>query len=224
VIIAAPIIAVLFILGTGAVLWFVPPDHIDLISPVSQVLSIGSGPLGMGARIASVVILAVLGMRIAQTSVNFSATARLPMVAGWDHLMPKWFTKLHPQYRTPAHSIFFIGAMTLAFSLSGIVGVGSQEAMQLFNNSAGIYYAITYLALFALPLLSKRGGEVSQGVKIASASGLLMTVLYIALSIFPIIDVASRVAFTAKISAVVILGNLAGIAIYEVAERKRRAD
>jgi len=224
VIIAAPIIAVLFILGTGAVLWFVPPDHIDLISPVSQVLSIGAGPLGMGARIASVVILAVLGMRVAQTSVNFSATARLPMVAGWDHLMPKWFTKLHPKYRTPAHSIFFIGAMTLAFSLSGIVGVGSQEAMQLFNNSAGIYYAITYLALFALPLMSKRGGEVSGGVKIASASGLLMTMLYIALSIFPIIDVASRVAFTAKISAVVILGNLAGIAIYEVAERKRRAD
>jgi amino acid transporter len=218
VIIAAPIIAVLFILGTGAVLWFVPMDRIDLISPVSQVLSIGSGPLGVGARIASVVILTVLGTRIAQISVNFSATARLPMVAGWDHLMPKWFTKLHPKYRTPAHSIFFVGAMTLAFSFSGIVGVGSQEAMQLFNNSAGIYYAIAYLALFALPIV----GNASIGVKIASASGLAMTLLYIALSIFPIIDVASRATFTAKISSAVILGNLAGIAIYAVAERKRR--
>ena len=227
VIIAAPIIAILFILGTASVLWFVPPDRIDLISPVSQVLAIGAGPLGIGARIASVVILLVLGMRVAQTSVNFSATARLPMVAGWDHLLPKWFTKLHPTYKTPAHSIFFVGAMTLAFCFSGMIGVGSQEAMQLFNNSAGIYYAIAYLALFALPIFVKSGGAAggaaSMGVKIASASGLLMTLLYIVLSIFPIIEVASRAAFTAKISSVVIAGNLIGISIYAIAERRRQA-
>jgi amino acid transporter len=217
VIIAAPIIAILFILGTGSVLWFVPVDKIDLISPVSQVLAIGAKPLGIGARIASVVILLVLGMRIAQMSINFSATARLPMVAGWDHLLPKWFTKLHPKYKTPAHSIFFVGAMTLAFAMSGMIGVGSQEAMQLFNNSSGIFYAVTYLVLFALPIL----GTASMAVKIASASGLLMTILYIALSIFPIIEVASRAAFTAKISSVVIIGNLIGVAIYAVAERRR---
>jgi glutamate:GABA antiporter len=217
VIIAAPIIAILFILGTGSVLWFVPIDKIDLISPVSQVLAIGAKPFGIGARIASVVILLVLGMRIAQMSVNFSATARLPMVAGWDHLLPKWFTKLHPKFKTPAHSIFFVGAMTLAFAMSGMIGVGSQEAMQLFNNSAGIFYAVTYLVLFALPIF----GEASVGVKIASAPGLLMTILYIVLSIFPIIEVASRAAFTTKISSVVIVGNLIGAAIYMVAERRR---
>jgi amino acid transporter len=186
---------------------------------VSQVLSIGAGPLGIGARIASVVILLVLGMRVAQTSVNFSATARLPMVAGWDHLLPKWFTKLHPTYKTPAHSIFFVGAMTLAFCFSGMIGVGSQEAMQLFNNSAGIYYAIAYLALFALPI----AGTASVWVKIASASGLLMTALYIVLSIFPIIEVTSRAAFTTKISSVVIVGNLIGVSIYAIAERRRQA-
>ena len=218
VMISAPIIAILFILGTAAVLWFVPMDRIDLISPVSQVLSIGAKPLGIGARIASVVILAVLGMRFAQTSINFSATARLPMVAGWDHLMPAWFTKLHTKYRTPAHSIFFVGAMTLAFSLSGIIGVGSQEAMQLFNNSAGIYYALTYVAMCLVPIV----GASSIGVKIASWLCLAMTVLYIVLSIFPIIDVPNRAAFTFKISSVVIIGNAIGYAIYEISERRRK--
>jgi hypothetical protein len=101
--------------------------------------------------------------------------------------------------------------------MSGMIGVGSQEAMQLFNNSSGIFYAVTYLVLFALPIL----GTASMAVKIASASGLLMTILYIALSIFPIIEVASRAAFTAKISSVVIIGNLIGVAIYAVAERRR---
>lgn len=218
VIIAAPVIAALFILSTGSVLWFVGDRNIDLISPVSQTLAIATRPLGTGARLASALILLVLGLRIAQMSVNFSGTARLPMVAGWDHLMPAWFTRLHPKFRTPAHSILFVGAMTLAFSVSGMLGVGSQEAMQLFNNASGIFYAFTYVALFAIPLASR---EASPAVKIASLSGLLMTLLYIALSIFPIIDVGSAFWFTAKISAVVIAGNLAGVAIFEVAERRK---
>jgi amino acid transporter len=220
VMIAAPVIAALFILGTGSVLWFVGDRNVDLISPVSQVFAIAAAPFGAAARIASVVILLVLGMRIGQTSVNFSATARLPMVAGWDHLLPAWFVKLHRKYRTPAHSILFVGAMTLAFSLSGMLGVGSQEAMQLFENASGIDYALAYVALFAIPL---SGGDASLGVKIASASGLAMTLLYIGLSIFPIIEVGSRFWFTAKISSVVILGNLVGYAIFEIAEHRRKS-
>ena len=218
VMIAAPVIAVLFILGTGSMLVFVKPENVDLISPVAQVLSIGTRPFGIGARIAGVVILTVLGVRIAQMSVNFSATARLPMVAGWDHLLPAWFTELHRKYKTPANSIFFVGAMTLAFCLAGIAGVGSQEAMQLFNNASGIFYALTYLVLFALPIA---GREASAGVRIAAVSGFLMTLLYVVLSVFPIIEVNSRAWFIAKISGVVILGNLVGVAIFEIAERRR---
>ena len=220
VMIAAPIIAALFTLGTGSVLWFVGDHNIDLISPVAQVFSIAASPFASAARIASIVILLVLGMRIGQMSINFSATARLPMVAGWDHLLPAWFVKLHRKHRTPAHSILFVGAMTLAFSFSGIAGVGSQEAMQLFENASGIYYAIAYVALFTIPLV---GREASPVVKIASLSGLAMTLLYIGLSIFPIIEVGSRFWFTAKISGVVIAGNLVGYAIFEIAEHRRRA-
>lgn len=216
VIIAAPVIATLFILGTGSVLWFVGDHNIDLISPVSQVLSIATRPFGAGARIASVVILLVLGMRIAQTSVNFSATARLPMVAAWDRLLPDWFTRLHPRFRTPAHSIYFVGSMTVALGIAGILGVASQEAWQLFENASGIYYALTYLVMFALPI----AGRAPLWVKIASASGFLMTLLYVVLSIFPIIEVASWWSFGAKIGGIVILGNLAGLLIFEIAERR----
>jgi len=219
VMIAAPTIALLFILGTGSVLWFVGDQNVDLISPVAQVLAIATRPFGIGARIASVVILLVLAMRVAQTSINFAGTARLPMVAAWDHLLPKWFTELHPRFKTPSHSIFFVGAMTLAVSIAGMLGVGSQEALQLFNNASGIYYALTYLVMFALPI----AGDAPRVVKIAAGSGFLMTLLYVMLSIFPIIEVGSWWSFTAKISGVVILGNVVGIFIFEIAERRKRA-
>src|ERR1051325_10632990 len=46
VVIATPIIALMFILGTSSVLAFVPHDDIDVIGPIPQVLSIGFRPLG----------------------------------------------------------------------------------------------------------------------------------------------------------------------------------
>ncbi len=44
--VAAPIIALMFILGTSSVLSLVPQEQIDLIAPVPQVLSIGFGSFG----------------------------------------------------------------------------------------------------------------------------------------------------------------------------------
>jgi amino acid transporter len=217
VLIAAPVIALLFILGTGSVLFFVPMSSIDLVSPVPQVLAIAAKPFGAGAQIAGAAIMAVLGIRIAQVSLNFSATARLPMVAGWDRLLPRWFTKLHPTHRTPVNSILFVGAATLTCSLVGMTGVARQEAFQLFNNASGIFYAFTYLAMFALPFALK---GAPMWVRITSASGFLMTLLYVALSIFPIVEVGSRGSFTAKICAVILVGNIVGIAIFELARRR----
>jgi len=98
---AAPIICVMFVLGTSSVLALVPMDEIDLIAPIPQVLAAGFGKLGYGASIAPIAILAVLFMRVAQSSVMFAGNTRLPMVAGWDGLLPRWFTQLHPTYQTP---------------------------------------------------------------------------------------------------------------------------
>jgi hypothetical protein len=53
-------------------------------------------------------------------------------------------------------------------------------------------------------------------------SGFAVTLLYMVLSIFPIIDVASWLSFALKISAVVIGLNVVGAALF-FAERRRRA-
>jgi hypothetical protein len=100
-----------------------------------------------------------------------------------------------------------------------MTGVARQEAYQLFNNASGIFYAITYLAMFTLPFVQK---DVSLGVRVASASGFLMTLLYVALSIFPIVEVGSSALFTSKICGVIAAGNIMGIAIFELARRRTR--
>ena len=224
VIIAAPVIALMFILGTSSVLVFVQGDNIDLISPIPQVLSLGSRSFGIAANIVPIAILMVMCMRLSQASINFTANTRLPMVAGWDHLLPAWFTKLHPKRRTPVNSIIFVGAITLTLGLAGITGVESQEAYQLLNNASGIFYALTYLVMFALPIIGLRGVEPRPPLwlKLVCLSGFLMTLLYVGLSIFPIIAVQSWASFTAKISLVIIIANIIGVAIFLMAEKRRR--
>jgi amino acid transporter len=222
--IAAPVIVLMFVLGTSSVLAMIPNDQIDLIAPIPQLLSAGFGPLGAVAAIVPLTLSAMIAIRFAQASVNFAGTTRLPMVAGWDSLLPVWFTRLSARYATPVNSIVFVGAATLTLSTLGLVGVGKQEAFQLLWNSAGIFYALTYLAMFAVPLagLARTPARPPWSVKICAISGLLMTGLYITLSVLPIIPVGSRTVFALKIIGLILITNAIGLAFYAAGRRRAR--
>ena len=217
---AAPAIALMFILGTSSVLALVPFNQIDLIAPIPQVLSAGFAPFGRVSGVATMTILVLLGIRVAQASVMFAGNTRLPMVAGWDGLLPAWFTRLHAAYQTPVNSILFVAAITLAFSMLGLIGVGKQEAFQLLWSASGIFYALTYLVMFALPIAGRSSVRGSGWLRVLSLSGFLMTLLFVVLSILPIVDVASQLVFALKISTVIVLTNLAGWALFARARRR----
>jgi glutamate:GABA antiporter len=222
--IAAPVVAAMFILGTGAVLCFVRPDQIDLIGPIAQVLDAGSRPLGLAAHVVPLVIMTIAIVRVAAASVALTGSTRLPMVAGWDNLLPHWFVRLHPSYRTPVNSILFVGAVTLAVAVAAVIGVGEQEAFQLLNNAAGIFYALTYLVMFALPIagLRDRREQPALWLRLAAISGFLMTALYVTLSVFPIVPVGDARLFTTKITLVVVGINVAGAMLFVGARRSSR--
>ncbi|HEX8285295.1 MAG TPA: APC family permease [Pyrinomonadaceae bacterium] len=225
VVIAAPVIALMFILGTSSVLAFFRPDEVDLIGPIAQVLTRGFGMLGaFAAGAVSLVIMAVVGRQVALMSIYLTANARLPMVAGWDNLLPAWFTRLHARHRTPVNSIVLVGALALGLGLLGLVGVGMQEAYQLLENAATIFYALSYVALFAVPLFgaARVGLRAPLWLKIAAASGLLVSLLGIALTIVPIVDVVSPYVFAAKLVAVTLAFNLAGAALYRAGRRRQQ--
>jgi amino acid transporter len=200
----------------------IPVDQIDLIAPIPQLLSVGFGPLGAVAAIVPFTLSAMLAIRFAQASVNFAGCTRLPMVAGWDGLLPAWFTRLDARNKTPVNSILFVGAATLVLSTLGLIGVGKQEAFQLLWNSAGIFYALTYLAMFAVPLFGLRRAHVRPPwwVKLCAASGFLMTALYVSLSVLPIIPVGSRTVFALKIAGLILATNLVGVVLYTSGRRR----
>jgi glutamate:GABA antiporter len=223
--IATPLIAGAFVVGTACVLVFVKPDDIDLISPITQVLNRGMQAAGLSGSATSLAGTLIILTLVGQAVLSFNSSARLPLVAGWDHLLPAWFTRLHPRHKTPVGSIAFIGAAVLALSMATSLGAGNQEAFQLLQNAAGIAYGLAYLVMFAIPLAAP--GEQasfrkpSWTLRAAAASGFAMTLLYVILSVFPIIDVPNRLLFTVKIGGVVIALNLGGALFFWRAQLRR---
>ncbi len=230
VFITAPFIALIYIFATSSILVFVAPDAVDVVGPIPQALRVGlhaSGTRGFDSLAGFIMPLAIVLLFVnypTSFSVYFSASARLPMVAGWDHLLPEWFTRLHAKYKTPVNSILFLGGLTLAGSAAALIGVGPQEAYELLLTWAFTFYAIAYLALFAIPFLSpkNRGLRPRLWLRVAAMSGFLMTLLYVVLSIFPIIDVENPRAYFLKIAGVVLGANLLGWAIYRTGRTKDR--
>jgi amino acid transporter len=224
VLIAAPVIVLIYIFSTNSVLAFVHPENVNLINPIAQVFTTGFSPLSAAATLVSGVILAMLIRDIAQSSLTFTGNTRLPMVAGWDHLLPPWFTRLHNKYKTPVNSIIFVGAITLCIGLAGIIDVGQQEAFQLLQSAAGIFIAFTQLVMFAIPIFGLKHStkKTPTWIKITSMLGFITTLVFVVLSVFPIIEVKSWVSYSAKIIAVIIIANAIGIVLFLSAEKRRR--
>lgn len=222
VLISAPIIALMFILGTGSVLAFVSPDKVDLIGPIPQVLSLGFSGFGWVSTLVSITIFGVAARQIALMSIYFAGNTRLPMVAGWDNLLPAWFAKLHRRYRTPVNSILFVGATTLVFSLGALIGVKEQEAFQVQDNAASVFYALIYMVLFAIPIVAMKrfGAEAPWWLKVAAVSGFVVSAVGAFFTVVPIIDVQSRLLFAAKIMAVVAVWNGIGLSIFGLARSR----
>jgi amino acid transporter len=220
--IAAPIIVVIYLLMTGSMLTYTPADKINLASPIPQVLaaafSTGSALSGVdwGLLLGRVAILVMALAVVAQYSVIVAETSRLPLVAGWDGILPEWFTRLDPKWKTPTRSLTVIVVLCVALGLLASVGTGAQEAFQLLTDSGNLCYGVNYLLMFAIPLgVGSRFGEAPSGwLKLAAVSGLGMTLLAVGFQLLPIVDVANKWLFAAKVSGTATLLNVVGMVIY----------
>ena len=219
---AAPIVALIYILATSAILAFVPPSAEDVVAPIPQALSRGFHALGGDTIVMPLAVLFLLIYYLATFCAFFTASTRLPMVAGWDHLLPEWFSRLHPRYKTPVNSVLFLGAATLVVAIASLIGAGHEESFELLLTWSFTFYGIAYLALFAIPVLARkeRGLRASLGVRVAAISGFLVTLLFVVLSVFPIISVGSAGRYSLKIAGVVLGANVLGYIIYRANPRE----
>ncbi|MGA8407930.1 MAG: APC family permease [Candidatus Acidiferrales bacterium] len=220
--IASPIICAMFILGTGSVVAFVTPGRIDLIAPIPQTLRIALGNSGIGNLLAIVAILLVQLRLLGASSYLFTGVTRLPMTVGWDELLPAWFTRLHPRWKTPVNSILCTSALILVLVALANVGVHAQEAFQVLSNASLTHYALMYMAMFAIPIVGAATLRKSlpRWLKWVALAGFCASLFSLLLSVYPFVDVVNPLAYAAKIAGTVLLSNTIAIIFYKLRTRR----
>ena len=219
--ISSPIICAMFILGTGAVVAFATPGQIDFIAPIPQTMRIALGNSGIGNVVAMATILLVQLRLLGVSSYLFSGVTRLPMAVGWDDLLPKWFTRLHPRWKTPVNSILCTSALMLLLVVLGSVGVHAQEAFQVLSNASLTHYELMYMAMFAIPLVGAAALRKSlpAWLKWVSFVGFCASLFSLLVSVYPFVDVVNPLAYAVKIAGTVLVSNVAAVVFYKLRNR-----
>jgi len=216
VLIAAPVIAAIYILGTSSVLAYVDPGHVDLAAAVPQVMEAGLGVSKLGRSLVWIVSCAFSISFLASMIVYVGMIARLPMVAGWDGLLPGWWSELHPKLRTPSKAIGAVAITMLLLGALSLWGAGNQEAVQVSVGAGFGSFCITYMLLFAVILVGFRSGVIRSGLglRLAALAAFLVSLCAFIFEIVPLGEVASPVFFAIKVGGTVVATNLLGAYLY----------
>jgi amino acid transporter len=219
---ASPIICAMFILGTSSVVFFARPGFIDLIAPIPQTLRIALGDSGVGnlMAVAAIVLLELRTLGIA--SYLFTGNTRLPMAVGWDNLLPAWFTRLHPRWKTPVNSILCSSGLVMTLVVLGSLGVHAQEAYQVLSNASLTHYELMYMAMFAIPVVgaSALRKSLPRWLKWISLVGFCASLFSLLISVYPFVDVVNPVGYAAKIGGTVFVSNMIALVFYRLRNRR----
>jgi amino acid transporter len=219
VLIASPIIFAMFVLGTGSVVSIHaahPDTAINYVAPIPQTLRIAFAGQQTATLIARFAILLLQIRILGASSYLFTGVTRLPMTAGWDHLVPEWFAKLHPRFRTPVNSIAFTTVTIAALLVFSSLGVHAAEAFAVLNNASSEFYALAYIAMFAIAVVGVKSlrKRLPGWVVVTSVVGIVASVAIVVLNAYPFVDVVSPGVFAAKIIGTTLIANAVGYFFY----------
>jgi len=123
--------------------------------------------------------------------------ARIPFVAGLDSYMPSWMGKVHPRYATPYAALIVQAVVSAALVVMNFLGAGVQETFQKLMSLAVVLQLVPFVYMFAALVKfsiveAEPSGQYRRATLfLAGSSGLLTTILGIALVFFPAQQITS---------------------------------
>ena len=142
--------------------------------------------------------------------------ARLPMAAGWDGLLPAWWSRLHPRFGTPTKAIGVVAAALLLMGGLSLLGAGNQEAVQVLAAVGFGSYCIMYMLLFGAVVFGFRSSEWRPGIAIRLGAflALLVAALAFIFQLLPIGEVANPWLFAMKVTGAICATSGLGAYLY----------
>jgi len=118
-----------------------------------------------------------------------------------------------------------VGGITFTTGIAALIGANADEAYALLLTWSYVFYGLTYLVMFAIPLLARKELGLRPGwwLRPAATSGFLVTLVFVVLSAFPIINVRNNGWYELKMIGVVVGLNLGGVLTYRIRKRSKKA-
>jgi amino acid transporter len=190
----------LYIGATLTLLIAVSKQDISVLQGIVQAVS------HMAAKVNAVWIIApfafLLSVSIAGIgSAWLAGSARIPFVAGLDSYMPSWLGKVHPKYATPYAALIVHATVSMILVIVNFTAAGVQETFQKLLSLAVVLQLVPFLYMFGALLkiaadtsfVKRRYGKSM--LSFAGASGLVTTILGIALAFFPAQQITSIMSY-----------------------------
>jgi glutamate:GABA antiporter len=224
VLIAAPAIAVMYVLTTASLLVYTPPANIDLAAPIQQGIHAGFGNGTLGKALTMIVVGVFSYALIASGVILIGMVSRLPMVAGWDGLLPGWWSELHPTWRTPLKAIGSVCAAIMLMAVLSLWGAANQEAVQALTAVAMAALCVMYMLLFGVILFGFRSTPQPPGpaIRLGALAAFVVALVSFVLQIVALGEVNDTAVFAAKVVAGILLTNGLGAYLYWNGARKLR--
>jgi amino acid transporter len=189
------VIAVIYIMGTIAVLSLMSSVQVDPKSGVFQALTIASAALKISALGIIAAILVTVG-NAGGVGSTVAGISRVPVAVGVDRYLPRAFAKVHPKWETPYVSILVQAAVSGAILLLSQISETTVSAYQILVDATNILYFIPFLYMYAavIRLAYRPDRETSTaalipggkaGVWLAGGIGFLIVLMSIVLSVIP---------------------------------------
>lgn len=222
---AGVLIAAMYIVGTVAVLALVPASDVSVTSGVFHAITLGSIALKVSFFGILAAVLVTVG-NAGGVGSTVAGIARVPFVVGIDRYLPAAFGKIHSRWKTPYVSILVQAIISGLILLVSQINQSTRDSYQQLVDAAIILYFIPFLYMFAAALwLSRRKDRTENkqavlipgglaGVWIASGVAFVITLLSIALSVFPPGESSSRISFLVRTLLWVIGALTVGLALY----------
>jgi len=208
ILVAAPLIAGIYIVGTLAVLATFSTSGVDLVTGVVE--AIGQAGERLGLPLFRIVGFLIVLTGLGGFSAWLAGSARIPFVIGLDRYLPSALGRVHHRWGTPHVSLLVQGVGASIFILLGALGSSVEEAYMVLVDTTIIVYFIPYLYLF-LSLASIRRRRIGAKrpifnipggmpvVVIVAASGFATTTISIVLATLPTEVATSPLWFFVKV-------------------------
>ena len=230
---AGALIALMYIVGTFAILTLAPPDDLDPKSGVFHAITIGSVALKIGFLGILAALLVTVG-NAGGVGSTVAGIARVPFVVGIDRYLPAAFGKIHPRWKTPYVSILVQASVSGAILLVSQISETTRGAYQFLIDAAIILYFIPFLYMFlAVIKLAKRkdrsenehavlipGGKL--GLWLSGGLGFVVVLIGIFVSLVPPGDSSNKVGFELKLVGGTLASILLGLVLYWRGARAKR--